>query len=57
MNLKPVQNQTSQYEEWAREKVKKAMQQFEANGSNGVTADELHKRIFAKLKELEKLKS
>jgi len=25
MNLKPVKNQTSQYEEWAREKVKKAI--------------------------------
>ena len=24
MNLKPVKNQTSQYEEWAREKVKKS---------------------------------
>lgn len=37
------------YDEWAKAKVKKAMQQFEKNGSKGVTSDELEKRLFAKL--------
>ena len=32
MNLKPVKNQTSQYEEWAREKVKKLYPQPEERG-------------------------
>lgn len=32
MNLKPVKNQTSQYEEWAREKSKKLYPQPEERG-------------------------
>lgn len=42
--------QEAGYEEWAKAKVKKAMQQFEKNGSKGITSDELKKRIFKKIK-------
>ena len=35
MNLKPVKNQTSQYEEWAREKVKKAISPTSRTGLYG----------------------
>lgn len=37
------------YDEWAKAKVKTAMQQFEKNGSKGITSDKLEQKLFAEL--------